>query len=69
MGFFRLVVDNAGGKILGATFVGYEAGELVQIVGFSIELGATWRQLDDFVAIHPTFGEGLPSLARLFESV
>ena len=68
LGFYRLVVDNAGGKILGATFVGYEAGELVQIVGFGIALGATWRQLDDFVAIHPTFGEGLPSLARLFEN-
>jgi dihydrolipoamide dehydrogenase len=68
LGFFRLVVDKANGKILGATFVGYEAGELVQIVGFGIELGATWRQLDDFVAIHPTFAEGLPSLARSFES-
>lgn len=67
LGFFRLVVDSATEKILGATFVGYEAGELVQIVGFGIELGATWRQLDDFVAIHPTFAEGLPSLARLLE--
>jgi dihydrolipoamide dehydrogenase len=68
LGYFRLVVDNRSGKILGATFVGYEAGELVQIVGFGIELGATWRQLDDFVAIHPTFAEGLPSLARLLET-
>lgn len=67
LGFFRLVVDKPSGKILGATFVGYEAGELVQIVGFAIELGATWRQLDDFVAIHPTFAEGLPSLARMLE--
>ena len=67
LGFFRLVVDNANGKMIGATFVGYEAGEIVQVVGFAIQLGATGRQLDDFVAIHPTFGEGLPSLARLLE--
>jgi len=66
-GFFRLVVDRASERIVGATFVGYEAGELVQIVGFGIQLGATWRQLDDFVAIHPTFAEGLPSVARLLE--
>jgi pyruvate/2-oxoglutarate dehydrogenase complex dihydrolipoamide dehydrogenase (E3) component len=66
-GFFRLVADRATGKILGATLVGYEAGEIVHAIGFGIQLGATWRDLDDFVAIHPTFGEGLPSLARLFE--
>jgi dihydrolipoamide dehydrogenase len=53
---------------VGATFVGYEMGELIHTIGFAIELGATWKNLDDFVAIHPTFGEGLPSLARLFES-
>ncbi len=68
LGFYRLVVDTKSEKIVGATLVGYEAGELVHVLGFAIELGATWRQLDDFVAIHPTFGEGLPSLARLFES-
>ena len=66
-GFFRLVVDRTSQKILGATLVGYEAGELVHTLAFGIELGATWRQLDDFVGIHPTFGESLPSLARLFE--
>jgi len=67
-GFMRLVVDNASDKIVGATLVGYEMGELIHTLGFAIELGATWRDLDRFVAIHPTFGEGLPSLARLFES-
>jgi dihydrolipoamide dehydrogenase len=67
-GFFRLVADRGTGKILGATLVGYEAGEIVHAIGFGIQLGATWRDLDDFVGIHPTFGEGLPSLARLFES-
>ena len=67
-GFIRLVVDDANGRIVGATFVGYEMGELIHTIGFAIELGATWKNLDDFVAIHPTFGEGLPSLARLFAS-
>jgi dihydrolipoamide dehydrogenase len=66
-GFFRLVA-GPDGKILGATFVGYEAGEIIHAIGFGIHLGATWHDLDAFVAIHPTFGEGLPSLARLFEA-
>lgn len=65
-GFYRLVVDERTDKILGATFVGYEAGEIIHSIAFSIELGATWQDLDRFMAIHPTFGEGLPSLARQF---
>ena len=67
-GFYRLVVDAKTDKILGATFIGYEAGEIIHTIAFSIELGATWRDLDRFMAIHPTFGEGLPSLARQFET-
>jgi len=65
-GFFRLVV-GPGDEIVGATFVGYEAGEIIHTVAFGMERGATWRDLDAFMGIHPTFGEGLPSLARLFE--
>ena len=67
-GFYRLVIDEKTDKILGATFVGYEAGEIIHTIAFSIELGATWHDLDRFMAIHPTFGEGLPSLARQFAS-
>ncbi len=66
-GFYRLVVDTETDRILGATLVGYEAAEIVHTLAFAIQSGATWRDLDAFVGIHPTFGEGLPSLARLFE--
>jgi len=66
-GFFRLVVDAQSDAIVGATFVGYEAGEIIHTIAFAIECRATWRDLDNFVGIHPTFGEGLPSLARQFE--
>lgn len=66
-GFFRLVADERDGKILGATLVGYETAELVHVIIALMECGATWQQLDAMVGIHPTYGEGLPSLARLFE--
>ena len=66
-GFYRLVINRKTGKMIGATLVGYEAGELIHTIAFAMELGATWRDLDKFVGIHPTFGESLPSLARLFE--
>ena len=64
-GFFRLVVDPQTDRILGATFVGYEAGELIHVILAHMEAGSTWRVLERSVHIHPTFAEGLPSLARL----
>jgi len=64
-GFFRLVVDPQTDAILGATFVGYEAGELIHVILAHMEAGSTWRVLERSVHIHPTFAEGLPSLARL----
>jgi pyruvate/2-oxoglutarate dehydrogenase complex dihydrolipoamide dehydrogenase (E3) component len=64
-GFFRLVVDRADDRILGATFVGYEAGELIHVIVAHIEAGATWRTLERSMYVHPTLAEGLPSLARL----
>ena len=63
--FFRLVVDPATYAILGATFVGYEAGELIHVILAHMEAGSSWRVLERSVHVHPTFSEGLPSLARL----
>ncbi|MDB5069334.1 MAG: mercuric reductase, partial [Candidatus Eremiobacteraeota bacterium] len=64
-GFFRLVVDPATDAILGATFAGYEAGELIHVILAHMEAGSSWRVLERSVHVHPTFSEGLPSLARL----
>lgn len=64
-GFYRLVVDERTEQILGATMVGYEVAELVHVFIAAMESGATWHTIEQMVGIHPTFGEGLPSLARL----
>jgi dihydrolipoamide dehydrogenase len=64
-GFFRLVVAQETDAILGATFVGYEAGELIHVILAHMEAGSSWRVLERSVHVHPTFAEGLPSLARL----
>lgn len=65
LGFYRMVVDNDTDKILGATLVGYETAELVHVFLSLMEAGATWQLLEQSVHIHPTYGEALPSLARL----
>ena len=63
-GFYRVVVDNDSDKILGATLVGPRAGELVHCFIDLMEVGATWRDLEQTVHIHPTYAEGLPTLVR-----
>ena len=65
LGFYRMVVNTQTNLILGATLVGYEASELVHIFLSLMEAGATWQVLEQSVHIHPTYGEALPSLARL----
>lgn len=66
LGFYRMVVDDDTERILGATLVGYEAGEVIHVIVAHMEAGSSWRVLDRSVHIHPTYGEALPSLARLF---
>ncbi|MBW4697793.1 MAG: FAD-dependent oxidoreductase [Aphanocapsa lilacina HA4352-LM1] len=68
LGFYRLVVDEDTDKILGATLVGYEAAEIVHGLLAHMQAGSTWKVLEQSVHIHPTYGEALPSLARLLVS-
>ena len=65
-GFYRAVVDDDSKRLIGATLVGYEATELVHVMLAHIQNGLTWEDLDRTVHIHPTFAEGLPTLARMF---
>lgn len=65
LGFYRLLVDERDDRIIGATLVGYEAGEVVHVILAHMEAKSTWHLLDASVHIHPTYGEALPSLARL----
>ncbi|MEH2248098.1 FAD-dependent oxidoreductase [Nostoc sp.] len=66
LGFYRMVIDTETDQILGATLVGYEAAEIVHVFLSLMEAKATWQLLEKSVHIHPTYGEALPSLARLF---
>jgi len=63
-GFYRMVIDQATDKILGATLASPSAGELIHVFIALMESGSTWQVLEQSVHIHPTFAEGLPTLAR-----
>jgi pyruvate/2-oxoglutarate dehydrogenase complex dihydrolipoamide dehydrogenase (E3) component len=62
-GIMKLLIDPASERILGACIVGAEAGELIHVFAVLMQAGATARSLVDVQCVHPTFGEGLQSLA------
>ncbi len=66
-GFYEMVVDAETGEILGATLVSPTAADLIHVFVAHIQSGSTWETLANSVHIHPTWAEGLPTLARLFE--
>lgn len=61
-GVMKVLVDPATERILGASIVGAEAGELVHVFAALMAAGATARALVDVEVVHPSFAEGLQSL-------
>ena len=58
----KLVVHRASGRVLGCHIVGSEAGEMIQLVGVALTLGAAKADLDATLAVHPTAAEELVTM-------
>jgi pyruvate/2-oxoglutarate dehydrogenase complex dihydrolipoamide dehydrogenase (E3) component len=65
-GFMKAVVDRKTGKILGASVLGQEGGEIMSILQMAMEGGITYDRLRYFVFAHPLYAE---SLNNLFMSI
>jgi pyruvate/2-oxoglutarate dehydrogenase complex dihydrolipoamide dehydrogenase (E3) component len=57
-GRMKIVIDAATDRILGASILGSEGGETVQILGAMMLADAPWTLLKGWVYIHPTLAEG-----------
>ena len=53
----KLVVDAKTDKVLGCHMVGPDAGEIVQGLAIALKAGATKRDFDDTIGVHPTAAE------------
>jgi len=53
----KLVVDGKTDKVLGCHMVGPDAGEIVQGLAIALKTGATKRDFDDTIGVHPTAAE------------
>ncbi|MEO8530139.1 MAG: glutathione-disulfide reductase [Deltaproteobacteria bacterium] len=61
---FKLVVSQASQKVLGCHIVAPGAGEMIQLAGVAIKMGATKADFDRVVAVHPTMAEEIVLLKR-----
>jgi glutathione reductase (NADPH) len=56
---YKLVVDAATDRLVGAHMIGPDAPEILQALAIAVKAGLTKAQLDETVALHPTMAEEL----------
>ena len=58
----KIVVDCESDRVLGVHILGEDAGELAQVLGIAVKMGATKADFDATMAVHPTAAEELVTL-------
>jgi glutathione reductase (NADPH) len=58
----KLVVDAESDCVMGCHLLGPDSGELIQVLGILVRMGATKAQFDSTVAVHPTAAEELVTM-------
>lgn len=58
----KLVVSKATRVVLGCHIVAPGAGEMIQLAGIAVKMGATKEDFDRTVAVHPTMSEELVTM-------
>src|SRR5476651_502975 len=66
-GFIKAVVDPKTKKILGATVLGEQGGEIMTILQMAMEGGITYDQIRYFIFAHPLYAEALNNLFMAIE--
>jgi pyruvate/2-oxoglutarate dehydrogenase complex dihydrolipoamide dehydrogenase (E3) component len=61
-GFMKAVIDNRTNRILGATVLGVEGGEVVAVLQVAMMGDLPWTALRDAMIAHPTLAESLNNL-------
>ncbi len=59
---FKLVVDGMTDRVLGVHILGPEAGEMIQMCAIAVLMGATKRDFDATMAVHPTMAEEIVTM-------
>jgi glutathione reductase (NADPH) len=60
--FMKLLVDGTSGRVVGCHIAGPDAGDLIQVIGIAVKMGATKADFDATMAVHPTAAEELVTM-------
>ena len=60
----KLIVCSETRRVLGCHIVAPGAGEMIQLAGIAVKMGATKEQFDATCAVHPTMAEELVTMAK-----
>lgn len=60
----KLVVDRRSDRVVGCHVLGPDAGEIMQGIGIAMKCGATKKQFDATIGIHPTSAEELVTMRQ-----
>ncbi|NOD86988.1 MULTISPECIES: glutathione-disulfide reductase [unclassified Ruegeria] len=60
----KLLVSQATRKVLGCHIVAPGAGEMIQLAGIAVKMGATKEDFDRTVAVHPVMAEELVTMRQ-----
>ncbi len=58
----KMIVEKGSQRVLGVHIVGHGAGEMIQMAGIAVRMGATKADFDRTVAVHPTAAEELVTM-------
>ena len=58
----KLLVDGKSDRVLGVHVLGHDAGEIIQMAGIALAMGATKADFDRTIAVHPTAAEELVTM-------
>ncbi|PSC05735.1 glutathione-disulfide reductase [Alsobacter soli] len=58
----KIVVEKETDRVLGVHIMGEGAGEMIQCLGIAVRMGATKRDFDMTMAVHPTAAEELVTM-------
>ena len=58
----KVLVQPETDRVLGVHLLGHDAGELVQVLGIALRMGATKADFDATMAVHPTAAEELVTM-------
>ena len=58
----KVIVESATDRVVGVHIVGPDSGEMAQLLGISLKMGATKEDFDRTMAVHPTAAEEIVTM-------